>query len=130
MNKTSKKAIIAILGVAALYLLVTTIIDKGYMLPKVQIPEVGSRFEAEIVADPKTDGIYGLELFFSGELSADATILITYPGAPVRVRKIFKAGKIDDRYYGEWYFDRFMLSYEPQGTPSGKLTVRYRFVTL
>ncbi len=130
MNKQTKKAIIAILGVAALYLLVTTVMDRGYMLPAVQIPDLGSSYETEVEAGPKTDGIYGLELFFSGELSADATVLITYPGAPVRIRKVFKAGKINDRYYGEWYFDRFLLTYEPQDTPQGKLTIRYRFVTM
>jgi hypothetical protein len=80
----------------------------------------------------KPDGqIYAIELVFKGELSGDATLTIGIPGNPYYVRKTLKAGVIDTRYKGDWYYEQCPIRYEPKDDNiEGRLLIKYRFIRI
>lgn len=128
MNR-SRRPIIAVLilivlGLGIYYFAGGDPYEGQYFIEKTAEPQ-------DFTLETQTTGgqIYGIELLFKGELSGDAAVTIGIPGNPYYVRKTLKAGAIDTRYEGDWYYEQCPIRYEPKEEQvEGRLLIEYRFI--
>ena len=108
----------ALLGIAGWWLL---------RIPSVSISD--TRQPQTIVLEKPSSGgnVYYFEVYGSGEINGSATITMLANGQPYHVANL--AGKVDFKWYGDWYSDTIEIRYQPTKVQSGKINLRYRLKT-
>ncbi|GEM_PF-5472294 len=128
MNR-SRKAIIAVIGLIGLFALFYYLVEASRYPGKVSVDPVSDAQDFTLQAEAGSSQIFAIELQFEGELSGDAVITIGLPGNPYYIRKTLKAGEIDTKYEGDWYYEQCPIRYEPKEQQmEGYLDIRYRFI--
>lgn len=127
--KRSRKAIIAVISLIGLFALFYFLVETSRYAGSVKVDQVNDARDIMLEAEAGAGQIFAIELQFEGELSGDAEITIGLPGNPFYIRKTLKAGEIDTKYEGDWYYEQCPIRYEPKEEQmEGHLEIQYRFI--
>jgi hypothetical protein len=127
--KRSYRALLTLVGMTGL-LILAWLYSTGELSKRTyRIGDVSKPVDIVLRAPDAGGGIYAIELEFRGEISRDVVFEIGFPDNPKFARKLLKPGKVEAAFKSDWYYDACWIKYLPEEGTSGRLKIKYRFLS-
>jgi hypothetical protein len=97
------------------------------MMPSVTVSDVHQRETLVLGSKVGNPYTYGITIRGSGNIDGEAIISLMLNGEPYKVAKL--SSKFDFEWGGDWYSETAEVRYEPRNVRSGRVTLRYRFLS-
>ena len=121
-----KKITLGIIIVVLLFAL-SLAVNYFFIWNTVQIDDVTQK--TVITLSSNNDKVHYIRIIITGNIDGNAVLQLSDEEGNSYKYEI-KQGKVHLPIGSDWYHDKCLIKYEPIGVKSGKLKIRYRFLSL